>query len=160
MDLQPQASPSNCARDLPREGGIGVEAGDLVLVLVGHQLEQVARDRLGEPARLGACARLGGPRPLDQGAVSRRVGGVLVGGEEGDAPRDDLVEASATAAAPGRPSPACVSASTAARVDRGAAAPAEGGDVHRDRVAVELDRPLDRGRRRAAARRSGRRSRA
>jgi hypothetical protein len=37
--------------DLGGEGRVGVQARHLVLVLVGHQLEQVARHRLGS----GAC---------------------------------------------------------------------------------------------------------
>ena len=80
-------------RDLPQERAVGVEPRDLVLVLVGHQLEQVARDRLGEPAFAGRLGRLGRLRLLDPAAIARGIGGVLVGGEELDAARDRLVEA-------------------------------------------------------------------
>ena len=41
-------SPSNWRSSLLEERAVGVEPRDLVFVLVGHQLEEVARDRLGE----------------------------------------------------------------------------------------------------------------
>ena len=76
-------SPSNASRDLRGERAVGVEPRDLVLVLVRHQLEEIARHRLGE-ARLrpGRVRRLGGRRPVDEGAIALGVGGVLVGGQE------------------------------------------------------------------------------
>ena len=46
------------AGDLVGEGGVGVQAGDLVLVLVGHQLEQVARHGLGQPRGAKRAFRL------------------------------------------------------------------------------------------------------
>ena len=77
-------------RHLGREGRVGVQARHFVLVLVGHQLEQVARHRLGQAG--AAQRRLGGAHAVDEGAVLRRVGRVLVAGEELHPPRHHLVE--------------------------------------------------------------------
>ena len=79
-------------RGLAQERAVGIEPRDLVFVLVGHQLEQVARDRLGEPAFARRLRGFGRPRLLHAFAVARGIGGVLVVGEEGDAARDRLVE--------------------------------------------------------------------
>jgi taurine dioxygenase len=60
--------------DLRDERRIGEQAGDLVLVFVGHQLEEGAGDCLGQ--RRGAERRLGGahPKPAAQVAFARRWG--------------------------------------------------------------------------------------
>jgi len=42
--------------DLADEAGVGIEARHLVFVLVGHQLEQIARDRLCKSLLPGARA--------------------------------------------------------------------------------------------------------
>ncbi len=72
------------------EPGLGVQPRDLVLVLVGHQLEQRAGDRLAQGGRAGR--RLGGADPVDHGAVAPGIGRVLVGGEEVGAAGDDPVD--------------------------------------------------------------------
>ena len=90
--MQPQIVAVERVADLADERLVGVEPRHLVLVLVGHQLEQAARDRLGEPALVGRALGLCRLRAVDPGAVARRPGRVLVVGEEGDAARDHLVE--------------------------------------------------------------------
>ena len=91
-------------RRLARKPVSAVQAGDLVLVLVGHQLEQVARHRLGQlgarPARVGPRRgarehelRLLGRAPCRRSALyCVGVGRVLVGGEELDPLGDQVVE--------------------------------------------------------------------
>ena len=75
------------------ERRIGVKPGDLVFVLVGHQLEQITRHRF----RKGSLARhLRGLRRdnlVDKGTVLPRVARTLISGEEDDTARHDLVEA-------------------------------------------------------------------
>jgi hypothetical protein len=77
--------------DLPGERRIGVQARDFVFVLVGEELEVVARDRLGERGASG-LERFGFARALDELAVALGVRGILVRGEEFDPARDQLVE--------------------------------------------------------------------
>ena len=50
------ASAPNSAAQLGLLDGVEVQPRDLVLVLVGHQLEEVARDRLRELRRPGVRA--------------------------------------------------------------------------------------------------------
>src|SRR5262249_27577999 len=73
-----------------KKRAVGIEARPLVLVLVGHQLEEIVRGRLGETAfaRRARFLRLldGGDRP----AISPRIPRALVIGQEGGAPRDDI----------------------------------------------------------------------
>src|SRR5258707_907752 len=67
---------------------VGIEPRYFVLVLVGHQLEQVARDRLRKP---GASPRARGFGCFDHRyriAVALRIRRVLVVGEEGGAALD------------------------------------------------------------------------
>ncbi|MNI03961.1 hypothetical protein D3C73_568740 [compost metagenome] len=70
----------------------GVQAGHFVLVLVRHQLEQVAGHGLGQ--RGGAADTFGFSRAhaFDQRAVAVGVGGILVVGQEGRAALDHLVQ--------------------------------------------------------------------
>ena len=75
--------------DAGQKSRVGVKAGDFVFVLVGHQLEQVARNRLGE-CRL-AQRRLGRLHAGNKGLVVGRIGGVLVGREEFDTPRNQAL---------------------------------------------------------------------
>ena len=98
--------------ELALEGAVGVEPGHLVLVLVGHELEEVARDRLGERWAAGEDGRLACPHALDRRPVAGGIGGVLVVGEEGRALVDQLVERARCAACAA--SPARATASTAA----------------------------------------------
>ena len=80
-------------REPRAELAVGVEARDLVLVLVGEQLEVVARDRLGQLAAARRARGLDRARALDQRAVALGIGRVLVVGEERDPARDRLVQA-------------------------------------------------------------------
>jgi hypothetical protein len=50
---------------LARECAVAVEPRDLVLVLVGRQLEQIGRNRLGEPTLAGRALRLCGLCAVD-----------------------------------------------------------------------------------------------
>ena len=76
------------ALDLLCEGRVGVQSGDFVFILVGHQLEQVARHGLAERAALGVLADLGQhggfghAHLVHKGRVACGIGGVLVAGEE------------------------------------------------------------------------------
>src|SRR5262245_43462359 len=92
MHVQAKILAAELGVHLLEEGVVGVEASDLVFVLVGHQLEQIARDRVGEPALARRARGLDRPHLLDEAAVARGIGRVLVGGEEGDAALDHLVE--------------------------------------------------------------------
>ena len=67
--------------DLVHERLVGVQTGHFVLVLVRHELEQVAGHGLGQ-AGGGAQLGLGGLHLLHKGLVVGGVGGVLVAGEE------------------------------------------------------------------------------
>ena len=58
MEFEAQVVAAELVRHLLQERAVGVEPRDLVLVLVGHQLEQIARDGLGEPALARRLARL------------------------------------------------------------------------------------------------------
>ena len=59
-------------RYLLLEAAVGVEPRDFVLVLVGHQLEVVARDRLGQAVQAGRALLLGAGHALDQRLVAAR----------------------------------------------------------------------------------------
>ena len=50
MELEAQIIAVEFVLDLLEERAVGIEPRHLVLVLVGHQLEQIARDRIGKPA--------------------------------------------------------------------------------------------------------------
>ena len=135
-----------------------VQPRHLVLVLVGHQLEEVARHRLGEPrlARHGRPLRLG-DRP-DEVDVAARVGRVLVGDQLGDADLEQPPQLAAGAhgvdqrprlgpeLAPrghgARPAP--LDRLGPCRIGDQEPAHAERLGVHLDRDAVERDRLLDR----------------
>ena len=117
------------------EAGVGMQAGHLVLVLVGHQLEQAARHLLGQAG--AAQGRLGLPHLLDEAAVLRRIGAILVGGEEfGTAdhqavqrfPRREGNDLTRLGQRPHR-----------GGVVRGMPAPGKSGLVGLDRHAIELD---------------------
>jgi hypothetical protein len=70
--------------ELGQEGRVGVQAGHFVLVLVGHQLVEVAGGGLGQlAARQGTL--FGGDDALDHLGVALGVGFVLVGDQVGHA---------------------------------------------------------------------------
>ena len=82
-EMQLDAVPAlELALELPAEGAVRPEPRDLVLVLVGEQLEVVTRDRLGEAAASGRALALARRHALDQLAVAARVGRALVRGQE------------------------------------------------------------------------------
>ena len=132
--------PRTCRRPA-QEARIGVEPGDLVLVLVGHELVQVAGDGLGQRLAARDPLGLGLAHPLDQRAVALGIGGILVGGEiarrGARSPRRGWPRGGGCRA---RASRGVASALHRRQVVGGAAAPLEGRLVEPDRGAVELDR--------------------
>ena len=79
--------------DLVAEGAVGVEARDLVLVLVGQELEVVPRHRERQRLRPGNTIAFERGDAVDKAEVALGVGAVLVGGEEGGAPGKNVFEA-------------------------------------------------------------------
>src|SRR3546814_16962299 len=61
-----------------QEIAVGIEPRDLVLVLVGHQLVGIARDRLGEAGHALGLRRIGGAGLFDQRRVPVAICLVLV----------------------------------------------------------------------------------
>ena len=116
------------------------QAGDLVLVLVGHQLVEVAGDGVGEPGRLVIDALLGpagrGDHPAEALGIARR----LVIDEVVGQPLDQLVEGFRRGV--GDPAGGLLDL-----VGNGVPppTPAQGCDVALHGNPVELDRPLDHG---------------
>ncbi len=92
MEFEAEVVAAELVRHLLEEIAVGVEPRHLVFVLVGHQLEQIARDRFGEPALAGRLFGFGGLHLVDQRAVAPRVAPALIGGEEGHAPLHHLLE--------------------------------------------------------------------
>ena len=70
------------AGDALAEGRIGVQARDLVLILVGHEFEQIAGHGLRQARARARHGALGGMDLVHEGLVLGRIGGVLVGREE------------------------------------------------------------------------------
>src|SRR5215467_2054641 len=125
---------------------VGIETRHLVFVLVSHQFEQVAGDRVGQTRLAGRARRLDRRCLLHPPAIARRIGGVLIGREKGDAARHHLVEGLREAPRIARRFRCRLDE----RLDRrrlagGAATPMERGLVHLHGLAVELDRLRDRG---------------
>ncbi len=75
-------------------GGIRVEPRHFVFVLVGHQLEQVARHRFGQAQFRRAVhhSRFDLAHLIDKGVVLLRIRGVLVAGQEFDTARDHFIQ--------------------------------------------------------------------
>ena len=141
MELEREVVARNLVLHLREECRLGVKPRDLVLVLVGHQLEQIARDRVGKPGLARRLRGLGGLHLIDQRPVARRVVGVLIGGEELDPPRTvssndcDSRRASLAASGAGFTSASTEAASNAARRPNWNAA-----RFIAHRLAVQLDR--------------------
>ena len=93
MEFEPVAAFEH-AFDFSRKPGIGVKPRHFVLVLVGHELEVISCDGLGEREfSFGTrLVRFHRAHPLDQLAVSLGIAAVLVAGEELYPARDQLVE--------------------------------------------------------------------
>ena len=123
------------------EAAVGIEPGDLVLVLVGEQLVIGAGDRLAEPLAARSPRPLGLARPAHQRAVAGGVGRVLIGPEVGRAALDQRVE-SLWPRRLGHGTRLGRRCGNGLRIVRGSAAPAEGTQVGLDGDAVERDRPL------------------
>ena len=82
----------NSSVDLVAERSLAVQAGNLVLVLVRHQVEQVACHRGRELAARAARGQLGATGPGDNVDVARRVRGVLVRDQLGHPPGEHLAQ--------------------------------------------------------------------
>ena len=126
---------------LALEAAVGIEPGDLVLVLVGEQLVVGAGDRLAEPLAARRPRPLGLARAAHQRAVAGGVGRVLIGPEVGSAALDQRVE-SLWPRRLGHGTRLGRRCGNGLRIVRGSAAPAEGTQVGLDGDAVERDRPL------------------
>ncbi len=128
------------------EGGLAVEASDLVFVLVRQQLGVIERDGFREAGL--ADLLLGGAHFVDQRLVALGQCRVLVAGQVLRARGHDLVERLGLAAREGDDVVfrrlGCDQLLDGGAVGGGAAAPAEGGEVHRHSGAVQLDGALDR----------------
>src|SRR5690606_10434352 len=68
--------------DLLLEIAAGVEPGDFVFVLVGHQLEGVPSDRPAQGVEARRAFLLDPAHLVDQGQITLRVRRILVAGEE------------------------------------------------------------------------------
>ena len=121
-----------------------VEPRDLVLVLVGHQLEPVARDGFRQCRRTLRLLLLGRTDLVDQTTVALGVRGILVVGQEGDAARDHLVERFGHGLAVDDRGLRRDEPLDGLQVDGGTTAPQERGLVHLHGGAVQLDRLVQR----------------
>ena len=102
MDIDPLPA-LKLAAELPVERAVGEQAGDFVLVLHRHELEQAPRHRVGQRDLSGGDPGLGVPHAFDAIAIAGRIGRALIVGEERDAARDDVVERRAPAPGSARP---------------------------------------------------------
>ena len=126
------------------ERGVGVEPRHLVLILVGHQLEQITRHGFRQRALTRRLVGFGGFHLLDPIEIAARVARALIGGEERDAPVHRLGERL-------RQLKRIVfgvgfrlqQGLDRCRICGGAAAPTESGDILGYGFAVELDCLLD-----------------
>src|ERR1700730_9794118 len=130
--------------DAFQEIGFRIEPSDLVFVLIRHQLEEGAGDRVGKGCVAWEARSLGFADTIDQGKVTTRVGEVLVLGQEGFSAIDYLIESLGEAMRLGY----CCSRGRAGFdehwIDRGPSPPAKGAPVEFDRHAVQRDSALDR----------------
>src|SRR5260370_37134207 len=78
--------------DAFQEIGFRIEPSDLVFVLIRHQLEKGAGDRVGKGCGAWEARSLGFADTIDQGKVTSRIGAVLVLGQERFSTIADLVE--------------------------------------------------------------------
>ena len=127
---------------LPAEAPVGVEPGNLVLVLVGEQLVIGAGDRLAEAFAARRSRPFGLARAAHQGAVAAGKRGVLIGPEVGGAALDQRVQPLRLRLLGQGPGLGCRVGDRVGIV-RGGPAPAEGALIGLDRDAVERDRPFD-----------------
>ncbi len=146
MELQLVAAFEH-AFDLSCKRSIGIEPRHFVLVLVGHQLEVIPCDGLGEREFSFARAdllRFRHAHSFNQFSVSLRVGAILVGGEELDAARDQLLEVARERLRDGNDLGRGREALHARKVGCGAPPPQEGLPVEFDGNPVQLDRAQER----------------
>ena len=94
--VEHQRSAGVIRRELGKKAAGDMEPRDFVFILVGQQLEERPRHRLGQlrRSRNGPLLRL--RRALDKRAIARRQRLVLIVDEFGGADLDDVVESGAT----------------------------------------------------------------
>ena len=129
--------------DLGMEGGIRVQAGHLVLVLVGHQLEEVARHRLGQRQPGLASGLVNPAHPIQHRLVALRIGGVLIVGQKQHPTTYQFVKRLAFDKR--QHLPGVEQALKGRAIMRGTPAPLKGRLVVVHRHGVELDGPQQRG---------------
>ena len=78
--------------ELRQERAVGVEAGDLIFVLVGHQLVERLGNRFGKTRAAARALLLDRRHALDKAAVAVGIGLVLVGGQQLDPLGHDLLQ--------------------------------------------------------------------
>ena len=91
MEMDPEVALEGLA-NAPFEIAAGIEAGDFVLVLVGHQLEGITRDGLAQIVEARRAFLLDLAHLVDQRPIALRVSRVLILGKKLHAAGDLLVE--------------------------------------------------------------------
>ena len=92
MKFEAQAFAGKRCRDLIEERAIGVKPRDFILVLVGHQLEQITRDGIRQPVLARRPLRLGGLGLFDPCPIAPCVSRILIIGEKFYSPLNRLGE--------------------------------------------------------------------
>src|SRR3984893_2107512 len=92
MHVKAQMLAAKLVLHLMHERAVGIEPGHLVLVLVGHQLEQIARDRIGKTALARGTRRLDGFDALDAVPIALGIGRILIVREKGRSPVDHFIQ--------------------------------------------------------------------
>ena len=128
--------------DAGGEGGFGVEPAHFIFILVGQQLRIVAGDGFGEAGLAGL--RFDRLHAFDESGVTLRKGCVLIRGQVLYAAGHDLVERARQAVEGHDVVGRRHQSLDGSAIVRGAAAPAEGTEIHLDGSAVQLDRLLER----------------
>src|ERR1700730_6302876 len=127
-----------------QEIGFRIEPSNLVFVLIRHQLEEGAGDRVGKGCVAWEASSLGFANTIDQGKVASRIGAVLVLGQERRSAIDYLLESFGEAMRLGYRCRRGRAGFDEHRIDCGPSPPAKGALVEFDRHSVQRDRALDR----------------
>src|SRR5712671_6752862 len=130
--------------DAFQEIGFRIEPSDLVFVLIRHQLEEGAGDRVGKGWVAWEARSLGFADTIDQSKVTSRIGAVLVLGQERFSTIDYLIESFGEAMRLGYRCRRGRAGFDEHRIDCGPSPPAKGALVEFDRHSVHRDRALDR----------------
>src|SRR5947208_15180575 len=82
MEFEAQVFAVELLCNLTHESSIAVEAADFILVLVGHELEKIACHGFRETLLAESLVVFGRFRLLEPATIARRIGRVLIVGEE------------------------------------------------------------------------------